>query len=201
MEKLCRRQRFLWPLLIAVLVSTPLSACAKTVRWEEGVPVNTGETVIVQRRVEYTLQGSAGNPLDIGWKPQSSVLSFDWRGRKYRFDRHSPMVLAISPEGQPVLLAIADVGWSAKNNYRCTIPYYIQFVPDESGLNWTWPPAVDSAFFNLETNLLLRYPALEEPERRYSVAERHAMNAEALARSPQLRRIDPSYTGDLCRKK
>ncbi|HSW14403.1 MAG TPA: hypothetical protein VLI06_16270 [Solimonas sp.] len=190
--------------LLLLLAMTPLGACAKQVKWEEEVPLNTGETIIVKRQVEYTLQGSAGNPLDIGWKPASggSVMRFTWRDREYRFDRHgSPMVLTISSEGMPVLLAIAGIGWSAKNNYRCTVPNYVQFVPDESGQHWTWPPSVDSVFFNLKTNLLQKIPRPETPERRYRVEELDAINAAALARSPERKRIEPGYTGDLCNKR
>lgn len=106
-------------LFLALLAALSLTACAKTVSWEEEVPLNSGETLWVQRSVDYELAGDAGNPFDISYKPRlgTYVLTFTWRGKSYRFDNHGgPMVLAISPQGQPVILAQAAAGaWYATN--------------------------------------------------------------------------------------
>ncbi len=53
-------------ILLAVVGALQLTACSKTVQWEEEVPLNTGETIWVKRTVVYSLQGESGNPMDIG---------------------------------------------------------------------------------------------------------------------------------------
>lgn len=189
------------PAIFAVLL---LTACSKTVQWEEEVPLNTGETILVKRSVEYVLQGGAGNPLDMAYRPvRGATVKFDWRGKQYRFDPHgSPVLLAISPQGYPVFVAEAEAGaWDAVNHYKCTIPFYVQFVPDATGRNWTWPPKVESWLYNLESNFLFELPKPDQDKRRYTVEERKSANAPGLARSLSRQKINPAYTGDRCRPK
>ena len=38
-------------LILIGLAMTALTACSKTVEWEEEVPLNTGETIVVKRTV------------------------------------------------------------------------------------------------------------------------------------------------------
>jgi hypothetical protein len=150
------------------------------------------------------MQGGAGNPLDMTYRPvRDSVIEFDWRGTHYSFDKHGGiMLLAISPQGQPVLVAEADAGaWDAANNYQCTIPFYVQFVPDASGRNWTWPPRIESWLYNLESNFLYAIPKPDQGKRRYTAEERKAANYPGLVQSPSRQKIDPAYTGDLCKPK
>lgn len=189
--------------LIAALAASSLGACAKTVQWEEDVPLNTGETVRVARSVEYTLQGGAGNPLDLGWRPDSRTarLSFQWGGRTWRFDAHGgPLLLAIGPDRRPALLALAEAGaWDARHRYACTVPFYVQFVPDDSGQRWRWPPAVDPFFFEMRANLLQDIPTPDKNAGSYPAAAVRATNDRVLQRYPSRQRIDPNYTGDTCR--
>lgn len=42
-------------LLLIGLVMTALTACSKTVQWEEEVPLNTGDVIWVKREVVYKL--------------------------------------------------------------------------------------------------------------------------------------------------
>ncbi len=190
-------------LLLAVMAATQLAACSKTVQWEEEVPLNTGETIWVKRTVKYTYQGAAGNPLMMAYRPvRGAVVEFDWRGKHYSFDRHGgPVLLAISPQGQPVFVAEAEAGgrWDANNNYKCTIPYYVQFVPDATGRNWTWPPKIDPWLYGLESNFLFAIPPPDEIKPRYTAEEKRAANAPGLVGSPSRKYINPAYTGDLCR--
>lgn len=187
-----------------VLVSVPLlGACSKTVVWEEEVPLNTGETIWVKRTVKYTYQGGAGNPLDMAYRPErGAVVEFDWRGKHYSFDRHGgPVLLAISPQGRPVFVAEAGVSWSSMNNYKCTIPFYVQFVPDATGRNWSWPPKIEPWLYGLESNFLFAIPKPDDGKRRYTAEERKAANALGLTHSLSRKNINPAYTGDLCKSK
>lgn len=205
--RLVKMNRLRKPLLslLASAFVLPLTACSKTVQWEEEVPLNTGEVIWVKRSVEYTYQGGAGNPLDMAYRrnSRSEVTEFDWRGNHYSFNGHAGIVvLAISPQGQPVIVAEADAGaWDASNNYKCTIPFYVQFVPDASGRNWTWPPKIEPWLYNMENNMLFDKPKPDDGRQRYTALERKTANAEVLVRSPSRQKIDPAHTGDLCRPK
>lgn len=200
-----RRAREFLLRLLFIAIALPLTACSKTVQWEEEVPLNTGEVIWVKRTVEYTVQGGAGNPLDLAYRPRrgSEVMDFTWRGNQYSFSQHAGVVvLAISPKDHPVLVAEADTGaWDASNNYRCTIPFYVQFVPDHSGRHWTWPSKIEPWLYNLENNLLFDKPTPDHGRRRYTARERQAANAAVLVRSPSRQKIDPTHTGDLCNSK
>jgi hypothetical protein len=58
-------RRFL--LLSSLLGLLQLTACSKTVQWEEEVPLNTGEVIWVKREVTYKYKGAGGNPLDMDY--------------------------------------------------------------------------------------------------------------------------------------
>ena len=191
------------PMLIGLVV-TSVAACSKTVQWEEEVPLNTGETIWIKRTLVYSRQGGAGNPLDVKYRPTSdSEIEFRWNNKVYRYKGPGGFkVLAISPTGTPVLVKNADAGrWDATAGYKCTIPFYVQFVPDASGSHWTWPSSIEPWLYDLPTNLLITVGDLEKMQTRYSQAEK--MKQPFLA-DPQLRhsqKIDPAYTGDLCKRK
>ena len=53
-------------LLLTMLL---LSACSRTVQWEEEVPLNTGETIWVQRSMPWIYKGGFGNPFDMAMRP------------------------------------------------------------------------------------------------------------------------------------
>lgn len=190
--------------LLVVVAGLQLTACSKTVQWEEEVPLNTGEMLWVKRTVKYSVQGGAGNPFDLAYRPvRGATIEFAWRGKHYRFDQHGgPVLLAISPLGQPVLVAQADAGaWDAANNYQCTIPFYVQFVPDATGRHWTWPSRIEPWLYNLESNFLFAIPTPDTDKRRYTADERKAANYLGLVQNPSRQRIVPAYTGDLCKQK
>ena len=109
--------------LIALLLTFPMvTACSKTVQWEEEVLLNTGETIWVLKEVRYTIKGQPGNPADMGYLPDhAETTSFEYRGVSFTYSGEaSLMVLAISPQKLPVLLAIASIGdWYYNNNYAC----------------------------------------------------------------------------------
>lgn len=190
-------------LLLAAISFLP-SACSKTVEWEEEVPLNTGETIWVKRSVKYKIQGGAGNPFDFALRPvRDETTEFVWKGKTYRYIGDARIaLLAISPQQTPVLVArAADSAWDAMHHYQCTIPFYVQLVPDESGEIWTWPPRIEEWLFNLPTNLLLVRHPYERMKQRYTAVEVQQENRPGSVRFLSRQKIDPAYTGDLCRRK
>lgn len=130
-----------------------LTACSKTVTWEEEVSLNTGEVIWVERTATYKLQGASGNPLDIAYRPDwTETLEFKWKGKTYSYTSDAGiMLLAMSPTTEfPVLVARADLkNWDKNNSYRCTTPFYVQFIPDETGRKWSWPPTIESWLYEI----------------------------------------------------
>lgn len=184
----------------AICIAASLSGCSKTVKWQEEVALSPTEMVWVTRTVDYERGGSAGNPLDIAWLGRRFAMEFNWRDKIYHFEQHgAPTVLRLGVTGQPVILAPADAGaWYAQNHYACTTPFYVQFVPDSTGKNWTWPTRIEPSHYDTETNLLQVVPWPGAGQARYSAQEIKAANVAALGRSAHRLRIEPTYTGDHC---
>ncbi len=182
--------------LLAVIASLQLVACSKTVQWEEEVPLNTGETIWVKRSVVYSLKGEGGNPMNIGYgQNKTEKLSFEWGGKKYVYEGEADlMVLAISPQKQPVLVAqAANKGWDWNHNYYCATPHYVQFVPDATGREWTWPPEIQPWLYELPSNLMRQRRKPEEMQKRYSAKQRADEDAVSSMQSPTTAKIDPKF--------
>ncbi len=195
---------FFLRLLLMMVVAAQLVACSKTVKWEEEVLLNTGQTVIVKQSVVYEIGGDAGNPFDLGFRPSGKrKLEFVWDKKNYVFDlKAGVMVLAISPNNQPILVAPADAGaWYATNSYQCTLPFYVQFSYDDASKRWVWPKSVDLWVYELPANLLRDFKSPDEMKKRYTsadIADQGYMHDPSLT---SVHKIDKKYTGDLCKSK
>lgn len=178
-----------------------VAGCTKTREWEEEVLLNTGEIIWVKRVAKYSYQGGLGNPLDMDFRLEGSpTLEFTYDKRKYSFrEQGGLMVLAISPQKTPVLVMSASSGlWHVQHNYKCTYPFYVQFEPDASGQNWSWPPAIGTWLYGLPTNLFGDYGAPDGMITRYSIEQK---GKQQYLRDPQLEfahKILPTHTGDAC---
>ena len=191
-------------IMLAGVAMAHLAACSKTVQWEEEVPLNTGEVIWVKRTVEYTMQGGAGNPFDMAYRPPpDQSITFKWGGKNYSYHGDARiMLLAISPDKVPVLVAkAADNSWEARHSYACTYPFYVQLITDKDGHSWHWPPRIETWLYNLQTNLLLARHPPQQMKKRYTAQERLLENFPGSVNTPSQQRIDPSYTGDLCKLK
>ena len=190
-------------ILLALVTATQLVACSKTVQWEEEVPLNTGETIWVKKTLHYSIKGGAGNPLDMAYRPDwVERLTFTWGEKKYVYEGDARVILlAISPQQIPVLVApAAGSGWHHTHNYKCTTPFYVQFVPDASGRDWTWPPAIEPWLFGLPHNLLRTREAPEKMKTRYTAQERNKEDSTGSIQDPSQAHIDPNHTVNTCFK-
>lgn len=184
-------------LLLAGIAALQLSACSKTVQWEEEVPLNTGETIWVKREVTYKLKGAGGNPLDMAYRPDwNQRFEFAWMGKTYIYEGEALVfVLAISPQKQPVLVARAsDKNWEVNHKYQCTKPSYVQLMPASEGHKWSWPPAIEPWLYGLPANLMLELKNPEEMKKRYFIQDRSTQDEIVRAQSPSLAHIDPTFT-------
>lgn len=179
-----------------------LSACSKTVTWEEEVPLNTGEVIWVKRSMPWTYMGGFGNPFDIAMRPtREQTIRFAYGGINYSFTKRVQVGwLAISPNGKPVLVAIpGSFGWNylSENTYYCVTPYYVQFSPDQSGAEWKWPEKIDTWLYTLPANLMISMPQPSDGHlNRYTKADRDRRDAAYRLQSPHAAKIDPMYHAD-----
>lgn len=177
-----------------------LSACSKTIQWEEEVPLNTGEVIWVKRSVTYSLKGGAGNPFDFDYRPDwMDTLSFTWRGNDYSYTGDAVlMLLAISPlKNTPVLVADASMNsWDRKNSYKCTVPYYVQFSPMDDKTVWVWPPNIESWLYGNKNNLMLHRPKLEQTKKRYNSEDIILLNS---GNNSRLKRVETDFQFTSCK--
>lgn len=167
-------KRFPVRFMALIFLALTLTACSKTVKWEEEVLLNTGETIWVKRKAHYTYRSTATNPLKYALQPERNKhICFDYRGKSYHyFGDASLIVLAISPEGIPVLVAPAGSdSWDWQNHYLCTVPHYVQLVPQENGEEWHWPPSIEPWLYGLKANLLGSFLDLESGKRRFTIQD------------------------------
>ena len=111
------------------------------------------------------------------------------------------MVLAIAPTDVPVLVGRADAGaWDATHGYKCTIHFYVQFVPDGSGRKWSWPDRIELWLYGLPINLAAQIPKPGSKIVRYTTQQKALQPYLADPQLQSAHRIDPGYTGDLCKQ-
>ena len=91
--------KVLLKILLTAGAALQLTACSKTVQWEEEVPLNTGETIWVKRYVTYKFETTQDNPFAFQYWPMGDqAISFKLKGRDYRFvGANSLILLAVSP--------------------------------------------------------------------------------------------------------
>jgi hypothetical protein len=171
----------------------------RTVTWEEEVPLNTGETIIVKRSGTYSLRMQPGSPFDIRLSPEPvSTIKFEYKGKLYSFQSEGGLqVLAIGPDGRPNLVSHAGGDWGTRNRYSCDPPYYVQFQPSLSGKDWTWPPRIEPWLYHHPTNLVLGIAELKFDGKRMTAADRQTENASAYGYA-NAKFIDPAYFFDGC---
>lgn len=188
-------------ILMTGLAMISLGACSKTVQWEEEVPLNTGETIVVKRSGSYTYKGLTSDGNAFSWNPEwRSTIEFAYKGKQYTHtDVVELILIAIGPDGVPNLVADPQRdGWNWKNRYYCVIPYYVQFRPDSTGKVWTWPEKIDPWLHGLPTNLVFGLAALADDGKRFTPADRRQKNASVTGRYKEFETIDPTYKADQC---
>ncbi len=180
-----------------------LCGCQKSVHWEEEVPLNTGETIWVKRITTRSLQGAGGNPLDLGMRPDwKETLVFSYAGKTFKYTGEANLlVLAISKSGSPILVAPAsDKGWDYKHGFKCTVPHYVQLVPDAAGASWSWPRKIDSWLYELPANLMIARTSLPPYKNKYTKEDRDMLDRALRVGAPKYQRIDSRFLSEGCVK-
>ena len=149
-----QRLKQLLRLLLAVAAAAQLTACSKSIQWEEEVPLNTGETIWVKRTDTFTRGSEPGNPLKSAWWPKSRALEFTWQGRLYTYQSDSKVsvgAILIYPLVADKTLAIVD----ATSN--CAKPGYGEFRWAKG--RWQLQQNVNQVLIGQPRNLMSYYSA------------------------------------------
>lgn len=176
----------------------------RTVTWEEEVPLNTGETIVVKRTGRYIDFDYDLSQNRLGYKPDPvSTIEFTYKGKPYAFvGEPGLLLLAIAPNGFPNLIADPrNNGWEWKNNYFCVVPYYLQLRPDSTGKQWDWPEQIDPWLYGLPTNLIIGLIPLDSDGKKYAVADRALENGTRHSSEGHSRTIVSTYKFDSCKRK
>ena len=186
-------------LILIGFILTATTACTRNVDWEEEIPLNTGETIVVKRSGSYTYQGLKSDGNHFRYIPERrKTIAFTYKGKRYSYtDESTLQLLAIAPNGTPNLVAPAGGEWARKNNYYCVTPSYVQFRPDSSGKVWTWPEKIDPWLYGLPTNLVFGLASLEDDGKRFTPADRWQENA-SITRYKEYKNIDQTHQSDNC---
>jgi hypothetical protein len=182
-------------LTLAVLCILLVGSCAfvtrdREVRWEEEVPLNTGEMIVVKRSMPWTFQGGAGNPFDMAMRgnPDKQVIEFSYKGRYYSYSGGAYILwITVAPDGLPNLVAPAgSLAWADRNYYYCVDPFYVQFKPNPDGKTWTWPTQIEPWLYGQPYNVMaVTNDLLSQRKTRFTVADRIARD-DAVTRDSQL---------------
>ena len=146
-------QRKSFYVLLAVVAATQLSACSKTVQWEEEVPLNTGETIWVKRTDSYVIGGEPGNPLKMTWGIEKRAYEFSWQGQHYSYLTKSIGAILLSELIDGKDMVIVD----ATSN--CAKPGYGEFRWRNG--RWQLQPNISPELIGQPRNLMHHYSSEE----------------------------------------
>lgn len=185
-------------LILIMGTAMTISACSKTVQWEEEVPLNTGETIWVKRSMPWVYKGGFANPFNMAMRPTGEqTIKFKYASKEYEYTGNAHVIwIAISPSLQPVLVAPAlSYGWASRNSYTCVVPYYVQLIADSTGNTWTWPEKIETWLYGLPANVMTNYPKLDEGrEERYFSNNRTERDRTFRLQAEGVRFIDSNYS-------
>jgi hypothetical protein len=141
-------------ILVVMGAATQLTACSKTMQWEEEVPLNTGEVIWVKRTDTYVKGSEPGNPLKMTWGIETRAYEFLWQGQQYTYQTEPKVSLGaflihVFPADKVV--AIVDA------TRQCAKPGYGEFR--WAGGAWQLQKNVSPALVGQPRNLMAYYSA------------------------------------------
>jgi hypothetical protein len=143
---------FLKLILIMGAVMT-ISACSKTVQWEEEVPLNTGEVIWVKRTDTFVKGTEPGNPLKSTWGLRTRSIEFELLGQSYKFETHTTYTMMIHVE--KTTKEVAVIAWTTE----CSKRGYGEF----RWINGSWhlQPSMNPTLIGQPRNLMQYHSAQE----------------------------------------
>src|SRR5712675_1591238 len=153
-----------------------LTGCSNTVRWQEEVPLNTGEKIVVERVAKFKRGTEPGNPLKPAWWPDGGSIRFNLHGQYYTYDYHGRMnVFGIYVETKETPSIIDSTG------PRCDHPGLGEYRW-ANGV-WVLQGTVPRNLIGMPRNLMFAepYPGLDEPPAYVTAAYRVSVDTSLFA--------------------
>ena len=151
-------------LLFCTALIISLTACSRTISFEEEVEISPGEVIVIKREEKHKRASEAFKP---GWRFEKSILKLpikgapDWVGEELR-----PMLLLKNQEGSITLIGRAVFG-------GCT--RYREFLYKDGKWSGT---AFEQQYFEKEANLLIAGDEVESSSKRILLLEKKKKNNE-----------------------
>lgn len=142
-------------IVVAAIAALQLSACSKTVQWEEEVILNTGETIWVKRTDTFRRSAEPGNPLRASWWPKSRSIQFTWLGKPILFQTETTQIFRIQVLEPPDGLAV--VAWTGPG--ECAKRGYGEYRWLRG--KWQLQREVSRSLLGQERNLMSYYSATD----------------------------------------
>lgn len=140
-------------MLLPVIAALQLTACSKTVQWEEEVPLNTGEVIWVKRTDTFERRSEPGNPLQSGWWPIYREVKFNWQGQMYAFQTDTTAIFMIHEFNAPKTVAV--IAWNKDCGKRGYTEY--RWLNE----NWQLQQNVSPTLIGQPRNLMDYYSAMD----------------------------------------
>ena len=190
-------------LAIALSIAVLLTACSKTVEWEEEVLLNTGQLIVIKREAELKYDISQDRLFSPYWQYQAENLNFQWNGAKYDFRSApkeanlisvSPLILAIDSSGTPNIFGYADSYWVHLKSQGCAQTPIVKLIAQKG--SWLSDSSREAWILDLTLNLTsgMLYP---QPNTRVTWSEKLAQFDRW---APEARKLNPSFVIESCIK-
>lgn len=128
-----------------------LTACSRTVTWEEEVPLSTESTTWVVRTDTYSRRTEPGNPFKAAWVIATRGVDLTLHERRYRFTAETADIFMVVDRGN----TISIVAWST----ACTKRGYAEYRWRRD--SWRRQPSMDPALIGQRRNLMAYFSAAD----------------------------------------
>lgn len=169
-----------------------LSACSRTVTWEEEVLLNTGTVIWLLRTDTYSRTTEAGNPFKAAWAIEKRRIDLTLHNRPYVFESSTTDIFMLFDRGKTVSI----VAWSTE----CSPQGYAEYRGSEEG--WRMQRSTDPQLVGQPRNLMAYFsPAEGVIPPRVSVTYKRAANTHLPQRGGEQTALLASRTATNCMEK
>ena len=149
-------------LVCLVVISVGLSACSRTISFEEEVEISPGEVIVIERSEKH---GRACEAFSCGWRFENSTVAISIKEVKDWKEELRPMLLQKNKDGTIALIARTVFGGCVR---------YREFVFRNS--KWEEVP-VEEKYFEMRINLLIAdKDEFESRAKKISLSEKKKKN-------------------------
>ncbi|MHB1125173.1 MAG: hypothetical protein ACYC0T_20990 [Ramlibacter sp.] len=173
------------------LLALVLSACSRTVTWEEEVPLNTGERRWITRTDTYLRATEPGNPLKAAWSIEKRAMTLLLHERRYTFEAETTDIFMVFDYGATV----AVVAWSTE----CDTRGYAEYRWAKEG--WQLQKSLNPLLIGLPRNLMGYFSPTGDIPPRASIAYKQSAGFDLPQRGGEDTLLRTSRVAVNCKEK